>query len=218
VFLDKLIRHGFVKHLAALSVGLSSCPAAAFDLDDLPQDVFEDILDDVGDAQWRDTDRRIALLLAVEDARVAVRLRAAHRAPSSGLDLDDLEPFLLRLAEDSDPAVREATAQSLAVLLGGADGLERTAVIGDWSTSASPAARLALARALARPFAAVGARAAIEQLALDPVAEVRRAAVAAARARCDRDPDLLAAVVSRQIADLDLDTADRASDDDGEQG
>jgi HEAT repeat protein len=208
MFLDKLILRGFVQHLAAISVGLTGCPADASSLTDLPDKVVEEILDDAVEAEWNATDRKIALMLATDDPRAPIRLRAVRNSATCGLDFDDVEPLLQRLAGDPDVEVRAAVAESLAEHLQHSTILERTAVIGDWVNSDQPHVRLAVARALERPIEALELSLAFEELAVDPVLEVRRAAADAARARSDAEPELLCAFLSRQMTDLDPDSTE----------
>jgi hypothetical protein len=61
--------------------------------------------------------------------------------------------------------------------------LDRTCLISSWATSSNEQTRGAVARALSAPFEAVGVRAVIEHLQVDPSAEVRRLARSAAAAR-----------------------------------
>jgi len=208
MFLDKLILRGFVRHLTALTVGLAGCPAGASSLADLPDNVVEQILDQETETEWTSTDRRIALTLAARDPRTLIRLRAAQNAASGGYTLTEVEPLLMELACDLDSKVRASAADGLADLLAGSSPLERTAVIGDWVTSSSPFVRLAIARALARPIDALHLTLAFEQLALDPVLEVRRAAAIAAHERGADEPELLSAFLARQLMDLDPDGFD----------
>ena len=202
---DKLIKHGFVRHLTALAVGLASCPAGATELADLPDDVVTAILDDAEVCGWSATDRKVALLLAIEDPRPAIRRRAAAGIGACGFAVGDLETAVRQLSADPEPEVRAAASASLSAMLERATPLERTAVAGELATAEEPRVREALARALARPVWLLGLTVIFERLAVDPDADVRRAISDAAHARAAAEPELLRAVLAAQLAELDLD-------------
>lgn len=104
-----------------------------------------------------------------EDSAVAPRLLTPERAAE----------IAGRIASaDEDPSVT-----ALGCMLCLLPSLDRTCLVSAWATSPSEETRLALARALAAPFDAVGVRWALEQLREDASPEVRRAAGSAAAVR-----------------------------------
>lgn len=89
----------------------------------------------------------------------------------------------LELAAGIEASAGEAGLSPLGLLLCLLPSLDRTCLISSCATSSHEPTRLALARALAAPFEAVGVRGALEHLRNDPSAEVRRWARSAAVVR-----------------------------------
>jgi hypothetical protein len=119
---------------------------------------------------------------ADDDGRLAV-LASRARAPLSALTLE--------------------LGRGLGQLLAQLSAFERIIAIDAWVSSHLVARRVAIAVALAEPFASLAAGAAIEVLANDPSVEVRAAVTLAARARLARDAEVCFPVLHRLAQDRD---------------
>jgi hypothetical protein len=106
------------------------------------------------------------------------RSLAASSAAMPAMLTRDLEAVLARGIDSAS-----GSASPLGALLCLLPGLDRTCLVSSWATSPDERLRIALARALAAPFEAVGVRSAIDQLQRDPSPEVRRLARAAEASR-----------------------------------
>jgi hypothetical protein len=91
--------------------------------------------------------------------------------------LVDIEPLLDRLAHDASPDVRRILTDGLPSLIRMLSQLERTQLIGEWSTSDDQSRRMAIAYAFASPTTfTLGEAAAIQHLLSDSSQRVREAA------------------------------------------
>jgi len=193
--LDGTLRQNLMKHLAALSLGLGgSMLAVSTELTQIPDQVLEDVLDETeAPSSWAGTDRARLFELLARDPRSTVRRHIAELVTSSpfALGAQQTEPLLALLARDERPAVRSAAADALAHYLESVDPLERTAVIGEWSTADAVGQRWTIARVLKRETTALGVDYALATLAADPVAAVRREAAEALPPQMALNPDLL---------------------------
>jgi hypothetical protein len=117
-------------------------------------------------------------------ASVASVPAAAAAAEIESMELplaEDDNRRLQKLAVDASPEARSAFVSGLESLLERASPLDRAYVVATWSVAEEEPVRLAIARALSAPVDAVGARTAVGHLMRDPSAEVRSAALCAAR-------------------------------------
>jgi hypothetical protein len=89
----------------------------------------------------------------------------------------------LKLAAGIEACDGQAGISPLGLLLCLLPSLDRTCLISSCATSSHEPTRLALSRALAAPFEAVGVRAALDHMQNDPSAEVRKSARSAVVAR-----------------------------------
>lgn len=175
-------KHG-LGHLAALYASNDTESAARF-LSRIPAGMIADMVEALVD-QLRD-DQQILLWL-VTNFRVAehVPARVTERA-------------LRALAAHSQSLVRERAAVGLERYLLRIRGLTRTEVIAEWATSPHPPLRAAVAKALCNVrIHALGIVPALELLAEDRSAEVRRAAVEATACRLESSPERCSAVLRR---------------------
>lgn len=123
-----------------------------------------------------------------------VSLSAEERTPES----------LQKLCTSGELRQRRAVPQALAALLSRGRALERLSVLTDWATSTEVEMRRAVAAALALAPDGVGVRAAIEDLAADDDAAVRRAAALAAWSHIAEDPSRYVRLLERLSEDVDL--------------
>jgi hypothetical protein len=108
------------------------------------------------------------------------RVIAARTAARPSLLMDEDES---KLAAGIEGSSWEGGISPLGLLLCLLPSLDRTCLISSCAASSHEPMRLALARALAAPFEAVGVRAVLDHLQNDPSAEVRRSARSAAAVR-----------------------------------
>lgn len=166
-----------------------------------------DVLDAIDDDDLSRLPPRLrarALHVLAGDPRVEVRSAVANRCGSTKIPLPrPIHQLVSELAVDSSTEVRASLARGLAEAFGRVKPLERTDQLCSWTTSRQPGLRLAAALVLARPLQALGATSCIEQLARDPVAEVRVAAAAAAQFRAPGDPLRCRAVLLELSRDPD---------------
>jgi hypothetical protein len=102
---------------------------------------------------------------------------------------DRIEPILLKLAGDSDPAVRSAATGTIAHWMAGLDGFGRARLVMEWAVSEAAAIRLTLAQALSFGIPSFGADLAVEHLGQDEDPAIRIAAIEAAKNRFPENPD-----------------------------
>jgi hypothetical protein len=105
------------------------------------------------------------------------------------------ERALAVLAQDDRFAVRREASTGLRALLERLDGLARIRVMVDWAMSDQRRLRAAVARALCTHLPILGVVPALDQLAHDAHAEVRRAACAACARRLQHGGDAFAEIV-----------------------
>lgn len=169
------LSQSILKRVAMLAVGVGlNTDVTVAGLATIPEDVLQYLLSsdelDAMDAKGR---LRVVRLLA-RDPRLSVRIHALEQTvlyerPLTNETLEALE----LLATDPDPDVRSTFQEHVAEFFDRMSILDRTRLLGRWTTSASRHLRLAVARALQSPFLALGASTAIRLLRDDPVEEVR---------------------------------------------
>jgi hypothetical protein len=131
-------------------------------------------------------------------ARVAAAAGAlSNEAPEPGLSL------LRQLAHDAAGRVRAAAARGLAYFMDHAADPLRSAVESAWSGAEAADERVALARALGMASPDWLTDLVLSELATDPNAPVRRAALHAARAQLARNPAPYVRLAALHSADPD---------------
>lgn len=186
------VYQALLKRLAALGVAMGSAStSAATELSSIPLELVKDLVEAEEFAAVSPDDRVRLLHLLSNDPRAALRVCIAERvALEAGAVIDDeTEDLLEKLALDPDPVVRQAVAVTVARLLPGLSGLERTSLIGRWATSRAKEQRLIVAKALQQRFVVLWDDLIIQHLLADTDTAVRDAALRAAEARgfLDRD-------------------------------
>ena len=202
--LDEMMRQNILKYLAMLSIGLGAGTTdAAAQLRNIPDRVVDEVLSELNGDEW-DSDNFISIArLLSKDSRSSVRRRVAEIATDihKHVTPNQIEPILMDLARDYSGAVRAAASDALAGLLEKSSPLERIEILWNWAGSDSPMVRYTVARALSRPFQALGADLALEHLSNDPSGEVRKAVVDAARKRYSENASTYGAVLRRLAFD-----------------
>ena len=162
-------------------------PAAA--LAELPPELVLEAIDDP-DARNEALHDRVSILhLASHDPRVRVRSQVAASLQELPTEAGFATEVLIGvLARDPAERVRVAAGRAMASLLARSKPVERVEILSRWALSERPTDRAAIARALAERVPVLLSDVAIEQLAADPVREVRAAALEAAAARFDEQP------------------------------
>jgi HEAT repeat protein len=195
-----------LKRLA--SIWVASCcgmvdPTNA--LAELPAELVIDSMEDVERTPFQPDDLGALLQLVSRDPRVQVRARAAELAGSvwRNVPLPVAQEVLLRLSGDPSARVRAAAGRGLAQVIERAAPADRIELISEWSTSTDPDRRVAIARALCAQCPMFVTDLAIEQLASDPNAEVRAAALEAAAAHFVEAPTVYAAIAQSRSLDED---------------
>lgn len=164
-----------LKRVALLAVGLGlNADAAVAGLATIPEDVLQGLLSTEELDEMDETGRSRVVRLLARDRRVSVRIYALEQAvlyerPLSPDALSTLE----HLATDPDPAVRASFHEHVAEIFDRLSILDRTRLVGRWTTSDSSHLRLAVARALQSPFMALGVATAVRLLRDDSEKDVR---------------------------------------------
>jgi HEAT repeat protein len=150
--------------------------------------------------------RRLAL-----GANPAIRARVAEAAGTlAGEDLGAGLSLVRLLAHDPEAPVRAAAARGLAQLLEQAPGAVRAAIESQWATARAAEERVVLAHALARSTPDWLTDLAIAELASDPEACVRRAALSAVELQLDNNPRVYVSLAAAHLADADRGVRKRA--------
>jgi HEAT repeat protein len=200
------MQQSVLKRLASIWVA-SFCgvvdPSAA--LAEVPADLVIDSMEDADRTPWHPEDLGALLQLVSRDPRVQVRARVAELAGSvwRSVPLAAAQDVLAALCCDPSARVRAAAARGLARVIERAAPADRIELISAWTASAQPQRRAAVARALCAPTPMFVTDLAIEQLAGDPVAEVRSAALEAAAAHFQEAPSIYARIAEARSQDED---------------
>lgn len=200
----RLSQH-LLKRLAAASISLSAGTASAETLfDDMPQEVLDDVMDEVADGKAGPDDRARFLRLLAEHPRLETRLFVVDGlGPLFDERPDDALALLERLARDRTLEVRLAAAETMADVVRRAKPAERIEIVCRWSLSEDAPLRAAAARVLAAPTPVFVTDLAITQLASDPHPEVRLLALRAAERHFDENPDEYRTLGAKHVADTD---------------
>jgi HEAT repeat protein len=172
------------------------------------------VLDAIDDPEMRNEalhDRVSLLHLASHDPRVRVRSQVAaslQKLPSEAGFATEM--LIGMLARDPAERVRVAAGRAMASLLTRSTPVERVEVLSRWVLSERPSDRAAIARALAERVPVLLCDVAIEQLAADPVREVRAAALEAAAARFEEQPGAFVKLARVAASDDDVRVRDLA--------
>jgi hypothetical protein len=185
----------------ALSLILTAATAGAASPLELPTEVLWDQIDDVDTAEANDASARVSALAndsASQRAELAAAMGSAWPEPAAGA-ADELR----RLARDASDNVRISAAVGLARAIERASAPERIDLVCTWAVSEEVDERLALARALTWSTPVFVADLVLEQLACDPSAAVRGAALAAVARHFHEDSAAYASIVSQCLEDPD---------------
>jgi hypothetical protein len=162
------------------------------------------IIELVDDEETEPHEKRRILPLLAKDARTAVRERVADAAGALSERLPEHAESLIReLAKDVAPRVRAAAGRSLASLLAAAAPLDRLALVSRWTLSPNSADRAAMARALQSRTPVFVSDLALEELAKDDDADVRKATARALARRIHEAPAGYAQTLARLAEDRD---------------
>jgi HEAT repeat protein len=205
--MDATLKHKLFTYLAGAAIAFSSgsVASAKTGLVEIPEPVIMELLSDVDGDDWRENDLLRLMELLAEDPRQQVRRRAAEfltNFDGKGF-FEGVEPILLKLAGDSDPAVRASVTGTIAHWLASLDQLVRARLVLEWSVSGDSRIRLILAQALASGVPSFGADLALEYLGEDADSEIRRAAIEAIKRRFRENPDFYRGVLKRRLTDKD---------------
>ena len=195
-----------LSYLAALGLFISSGQATAVPayLEEIPDDLLSDLVDDLDADELQDADRvKLALVLA-EDPRSQVRKLSAQLAQ----DVRDpaIRPQALeliqKLAKDHCSSVRADAVYALATQIETMGALEANSLICNWATADITTHRMAMASALSiierQPAGSeMCMELALEHLATDRNWRVRAAAAKASVARKDDNPDFYALLLAQ---------------------
>lgn len=194
-----------LRHLAAVSIAVSGGAAdVRAELSEIPVEVVSEVVDDAESDDWHPEDRLSVLSLLAQDGRGTVRARVAEAmAALWPAAPPEAEVILRDLAHDRSANVRSGAARGLALALEHASPLERLHLVCEWTISECPAERAALAEALSSRTPVFVTDLVIEQLARDPEAGVRRAALKAAAGHFDERPELYHRVAASLVSDPD---------------
>lgn len=193
-----------LSYLAALGIALGGSQAAAIPayLEEIPDDLLSDLVDDMDPDELADLDRvRLSEVLS-QDTRSKVRKLAIQLLQ----DVKDpavrphTEELLKSLARDDSSSVRAEAVFALSSLMENMGPLECNSLVCNWATSESTDHRHAVASALsflrqAQPGAQMCMEFALEHLAADHAWRVRAAVAKAALNRMDDNRDFYTAIL-----------------------
>jgi hypothetical protein len=176
---------GVLRQIGVFSVAAGCAQTGVAPLSDTETLVGNDAKDDSAEEEdWEGVFKRLSV-----DPRPPVRSQAAQAAvawwPTAG---ERAFEVIGTLSADESPEVRAAAIRALVTLLESASLRERVEHVCEWATSDEIAKRSAIAAALCAPIPVMVADLAIEQLAHDSEPQIRRAALQAAEARVQEDP------------------------------
>lgn len=195
------VRRRTAAPMTALSLILTAATAGAASPRETPTEVLWDQIDDVEMAELNDASGRApapANDSASQRAELAAAMGSAWPGPAAGA-ADELR----RLARDASDNVRISAAVGLARAIERASAPERIDLVCTWAVSEEVDERLALARALTWSTPVFVADLVLEQLACDPSAAVRGAALAAVARHFHEDSAAYASIVSQCLEDPD---------------
>lgn len=195
------VRRRTAAPMTALSLILTAATAGAASPRETPTEVLWDQIDDVEMAELNDASGRApapANDSASQRAELAAAMGNAWPEPAPGA-ADELR----RLARDASDNVRISAAVGLARAIERASAPERIDLVCTWAVSEEVDERLALARALTWSTPVFVADLVLEQLASDPSAAVRGAALAAVARHFHEDSAAYASIVSQCLEDPD---------------
>jgi hypothetical protein len=175
-----------LKRLAAVAVavGAGLAPSATGELDGIPEDLLESLLEPEELSRIEPQDREALVSLLAMDRRPAVRARAAVSLTFLSPELTfGLERLLERLAGDPSASVRRVLGGMLGPLIARMPALDRSCLVCEWAASPEERRRQAIVAALAWPFDAVGAQTALTSLLDDVSPHVRSASLRADQRR-----------------------------------
>jgi len=205
--MDATLKHKLFTYLAGAAIAFSSGSVAnaKTGLVEIPEPVIMELLSDVEGDDWREDDLFHLMELLAEDPRQQVRCRAAEFLKDFDGEgfWDRIEPIMLNLAGDSEPAVRASVTGTVTQWLSNLDELVRARLVLEWSVSSDARIRLIVARALASGIPSFGADLALEYLAEDADAEIRKTAIEAIKRRFQENPDFYRGVLKRRLTDKD---------------
>lgn len=195
-----------LSYLAALGIALGSGQAAAIPayLEEIPDDLLTDLVDDMDPDELADLDRvRLSEVLA-QDTRSKVRKLALQLLQ----DVKDpalrprTEELLKKLSKDACSSVKAEAVFALAYLMQNMGPLECNALVCSWATSKSTDHRQAVASALsyldqAHPGTLMCIEFALELLAEDHAWRVRAAVAKASITRMDDNPDFYTEILQQ---------------------
>jgi hypothetical protein len=176
---------------AAISISTSNVNAAQFDMEEIPINLLNNVLDEVTETEGELEDKMAVLAMAANDKRTSVRLRVCERiaAMSKQVTWDKIEPLLVKLTHDKATSVRNESAYSMACALGESEIITRTLVTNEWALSEKVPQRVAIANILSQELNCLGVSAITTQLASDSNSEVRLAVVNLAASRIKENPN-----------------------------
>ena len=205
--MDATLKHKLFTYLAGAAIAFSSGSVAnaRTGLTEIPEPVIMDLLSDVDGDDWRENDLLRLMDLLAEDPRQQVRRRAAEFLKNFDRKgfFEGVEPILLKLAGDPEPAVRASVTGTIAHWLESLDQLVRARLVLEWSVSEDSRIRLILAQALASGVPSFGADLALEYLCEDADPEIRQAAIDAIKRRFQENPEFYRGVLKRRLTDKD---------------
>ena len=194
------IRRRATVPMTALSLVLTAATAGAASLrSDLPTEVPCELK---GDAEPAEQDPE--LVLHSDDRSAQRRAETAEAMANMWPDASrEAADELRRLARDASDNVRISAAVGLARAIERANAPERIDLVCTWALSEDVDERLALARALTWSTPVFVADLVLEQLACDPSAAVRGAALAAVARHFHENSSAYVHVVSQCTEDVD---------------
>ena len=190
------VRQNLLKYLAGLTIA-SGVGLAFGQLEQVPGELFVEVLTDTDGPDWRPEDRTRLLQLLSQDQRAMVRVAvgdalAANPIPR-GRGVTDVVQGLVR---DQAPPVHSSGLQAWARCLEATPVVERIQTAAQWALSEHDAQRHAVAWALAGPMQLPAADVILTYLASDRAAQIRRTSLESVRKRFESQPELVRSVAS----------------------
>lgn len=192
-----------LKHLATLSMAVACGVVPGASLLRIPAEVVTALMEEVeNDLDFSSDDRKRVLGLLSDDPRVLVRKRVAEASLALWPKASDAAQQLLKkLVNDPSRQVRAAAARALSTGLSLSPPIERVELVCKWTVSEGSEERAAVAKALSSATPLLVTDMAVEQLASDADAHVRRGAIRAAAFHFDENPELYRQIALSLVSD-----------------
>ena len=195
------VRQNLLKYLAGLTIA-SGLGLASGQLEQVPGELFVEVLTDADEPAWHPEDRTRLLQVLARDQRAPVRVAVGEALAANPVELGaGVTDVIQGLVLDDVPPVHSSGLHAWACCLQATPVLQRIQRVAQWALSEHDAQRHAAAWALAGPMELPAADVILTYLASDRVAPVRRTTLETVRTRFELQPEFVHSVASLAVND-----------------